>query len=456
MLLPVDVLPVHSMAPGERPVAHADRTTLQAGDTTLLSGRKARGRPSPATPRSPGAVPGPRPRVRWRRAPPIPGKDPPPRRQGRHRHPHRRRRPLRPGELRAARRRAGRRWRRTRQRGARLLRRHRAGRRAARPGPVSSGTPWDIATKQAAAAVGQPHLMAAWGEALGAHGLHGGPGAPHRRRPGQPQALPERAPHLRAAARARRRAGGERERHRGGRRDQGRRQRQPGGAGGRLRRGRPGGHAHRRGGALRPRPAHAGRAAAPRRAPGSPPRWSGWPAAPAASAASAAWPPRSQAAKRLAAQGVGTALLSGRRPGALAALLAGEPVGHLLPRPRRSGAPAATGLAHRSRPGRKGTILVDAGARRALAEQGKSLLPSRRQGGGGPLRRRRPGRHRGRPASHPFARGLAGYGADEVRRHRRARRRARSRGCSAIKYPTRWSTGTTWSCTDARSARRRR
>src|SRR5829696_5581266 len=33
------------------------------------------------------------------------------------------------------------------------------------------GKPWDIPTKQAAAAVGQPHLMAAWGEALGAHGL---------------------------------------------------------------------------------------------------------------------------------------------------------------------------------------------------------------------------------------------------------------------------------------------
>src|SRR5512144_1938585 len=31
------------------------------------------------------------------------------------------------------------------------------------------GKPWDIPTKQACAAVGQPHLMAAWGEALGAH-----------------------------------------------------------------------------------------------------------------------------------------------------------------------------------------------------------------------------------------------------------------------------------------------
>src|SRR5512140_3359206 len=34
----------------------------------------------------------------------------------------------------------------------------------------SKAKPWDIPTKQACAAVGQPHLMAAWGEALGAHG----------------------------------------------------------------------------------------------------------------------------------------------------------------------------------------------------------------------------------------------------------------------------------------------
>ena len=35
---------------------------------------------------------------------------------------------------------------------------------------AARGKPWDIPTKQACAAVGQPHLMAAWGEALGARG----------------------------------------------------------------------------------------------------------------------------------------------------------------------------------------------------------------------------------------------------------------------------------------------
>ena len=33
------------------------------------------------------------------------------------------------------------------------------------------GRPFDIPTKQACAAVGQPHLMAAWGDALARHGL---------------------------------------------------------------------------------------------------------------------------------------------------------------------------------------------------------------------------------------------------------------------------------------------
>jgi glutamate 5-kinase len=120
-----------------------------------------------------------------------------------------------------------------------------------------------------------------------------------------------------------------------------------------------------------------------------------------------------RAAKRLGGQGVATALLSGRRPGALAALLAGEPVGTFFaPQPERLGgrkvwlASAAKG---------KGVILVDAGARRALVEQGRSLLPSGVRGVQGHF-------GVGDPvdiaveARRPFARGLAGYGADEVRR----------------------------------------
>ncbi len=119
------------------------------------------------------------------------------------------------------------------------------------------------------------------------------------------------------------------------------------------------------------------------------------------------------AAKRLAVQGVGTALLSGRRAGALAALLAGEQVGTwFLPgSERRAGRREWLSLAARG----KGTVLVDAGARRALSEQGKSLLPSGVLGVEGSFGVGDPVdiAVEGEP---PFARGLAGYGADEVRR----------------------------------------
>jgi glutamate 5-kinase len=120
-----------------------------------------------------------------------------------------------------------------------------------------------------------------------------------------------------------------------------------------------------------------------------------------------------RAARRLAAQGVATALLSGRRSRALAELLTGEPVGTFFPpEPERlSGRKGWLAAAAKG----KGVILVDAGARRALVEQGRSLLPSGVKGVSGhfgvgdPVDIAVDGRR-------PFARGLAGYGADEVRR----------------------------------------
>ena len=120
-----------------------------------------------------------------------------------------------------------------------------------------------------------------------------------------------------------------------------------------------------------------------------------------------------KAARRLMAQGVATALLSGRRAGALAALLQGEQVGTLFPAATerlsaRDGWLSAAAKA-------KGTILVAAGARRAIERQGKSLLPSGVKGVAGHF-------GVGDPveiavdAARPFARGLAGYAADDVRR----------------------------------------
>jgi glutamate 5-kinase len=120
-----------------------------------------------------------------------------------------------------------------------------------------------------------------------------------------------------------------------------------------------------------------------------------------------------KAARRLATQGVATAFLSGRRPGALAALLRGEPVGTVF-------APGTERLSSRkgwlaAAARGKGTILVDPGARRALVEQGRSLLPSGVKGVDGHFGVGDPvdiAVDRGRP----FARGLAGYAADELRR----------------------------------------
>lgn len=120
-----------------------------------------------------------------------------------------------------------------------------------------------------------------------------------------------------------------------------------------------------------------------------------------------------KAARRLAAQGIATALLSGRRPRALRALLAGEPVGTVFSAgaDRLSGRKGWLAAAAKG----KGVILVDAGARRALVEAGRSLLPSGVRSVQGQFGVGDPVDIAVDPA-RPFARGLAGYGADEVRR----------------------------------------
>jgi glutamate 5-kinase len=120
-----------------------------------------------------------------------------------------------------------------------------------------------------------------------------------------------------------------------------------------------------------------------------------------------------KAARRLAESGIATALLSGRRPGALAALLEGEEVGTYFP-PQFERLSARKGWLAVAAKG-KGLILVDAGARRAVVERGKSLLPSGVRSVRGQFRVGDPV-DIAQEGGRPFARGLVGYGAEEVRR----------------------------------------
>jgi len=120
-----------------------------------------------------------------------------------------------------------------------------------------------------------------------------------------------------------------------------------------------------------------------------------------------------KAARRLGALGVVTALLSGRRPRALADLLDGARLGTLFGAATERLSAREGWLAGAARG--KGVILVDAGARRAISEQGKSLLPSGVKGVVGQFGVGEPVEIAVDP-DRPFARGLAGYGADEVRR----------------------------------------
>jgi glutamate 5-kinase len=120
-----------------------------------------------------------------------------------------------------------------------------------------------------------------------------------------------------------------------------------------------------------------------------------------------------KAARRLAAQGVPTALLSGRRPGALAELLSGARVGTVFA-PGKERLPSRKGWLAAAARG-KGVIVVDPGARRALVEQKRSLLPSGVRSVEGQFGVGDPVDIAVDPV-RPFARGLAGYAADEVRR----------------------------------------
>jgi glutamate 5-kinase len=111
-------------------------------------------------------------------------------------------------------------------------------------------------------------------------------------------------------------------------------------------------------------------------------------------------------------------IASGREPGTLGRLLKGEPLGtHFLPRDDRLAA-RKRWIAFAVPP--QGRLTVDAGARKALTERGKSLLPSGVVGVQGEF-------SAGEvvalaePDGQEFARGLVNYDAGELRKIRGAK-----------------------------------
>ena len=124
---------------------------------------------------------------------------------------------------------------------------------------------------------------------------------------------------------------------------------------------------------------------------------------------------KARAARAACAAGASAVIAPGREPGVLGALFAGADVGTLFapdPSPRSS---RAHWIAHTLRP--RGTLVVDEGARKAVVEGKRSLLPSG-------VRLVRGSFRRGDPVDvadaqgNVFARGLATYASGELEKLR--------------------------------------
>jgi glutamate 5-kinase len=122
-----------------------------------------------------------------------------------------------------------------------------------------------------------------------------------------------------------------------------------------------------------------------------------------------------RSARAAAARGAIVAIVDGKLPGALGALLGGDDVGTVLGPTGAKLKSRAHWIAHTLRP--QGVLVVDDGAVRALTEMKKSLLPSGivdvvgEFGEGDPVEIAA-GAGEGRPI---IARGLVRYGAEELR-----------------------------------------
>jgi glutamate 5-kinase len=125
-----------------------------------------------------------------------------------------------------------------------------------------------------------------------------------------------------------------------------------------------------------------------------------------------------EAAQKAGASGIPMVIASGREPGTLAGLLRGEAVGTFF-RPRDDRlASRKRWIAFAAPP--QGRLVVDAGARKALTERGRSLLPSGLVDVEGQFQAGEVVAL-AEAASADFARGLVNYDAVEVRKLRGAK-----------------------------------
>src|SRR5262245_28769202 len=119
-----------------------------------------------------------------------------------------------------------------------------------------------------------------------------------------------------------------------------------------------------------------------------------------------------RAAARVTEVGVRCVITSGRVPGRLRQVLQGERVGTLFERRQSRRNSRTAWIAHALRP--RGSIQVDDGAKKAVLEAKKSLLPSGIKQVEGNFNQGDPV-DLVDPSGDAFARGLAAYGADELR-----------------------------------------
>jgi glutamate 5-kinase len=120
-----------------------------------------------------------------------------------------------------------------------------------------------------------------------------------------------------------------------------------------------------------------------------------------------------EAAQKAAASGIPMVIANGREPGVLGRLIKGEALGtHFLPRDDRLAA-RKRWIAFAVPP--QGRLTVDAGARKALTEKGKSLLPSGLVEIVGEFRAGEVVAL-AEPEGDEFARGLVNYDAGELRK----------------------------------------